>query len=110
MDTQPSLFDAPTGFEAGIQASQHAADSKWTPEQIAQVDRAITLCAYFQPEFTSDDVWKRLPTDFPVTKGMAARLIAAQRRGVIYNTGRVTTANRGGQHDHGQRLTVWGAV
>lgn len=110
MDNQPSLFDAPTPFEVGIQKSQTAADHKWTPDEITKVDHAIRLCAHFQPEFTSDDVWRRLPKDFPVTKGMAARLIAAQRAGIIYNTGRVTIANRGGQHDHGQRLTVWGAV
>ena len=107
MTQHPSLFDAPTPFEVGIEKSQQAADAKWTPEQIAQVDRAIELCAHFQPTFTADDVWRRLPSDFPVTKGMAARLIAATRKGICENTGQTTTSNRGGSHDHGQRLTVW---
>lgn len=107
MDTQPSLFDAPTGFAAGMEASQIAADHKWTPEQIQQVDHAIWLCAHFAPTFTADDVWRRLPADFPVTKGMAARLNQAARKGIIENTGQTTIARRGGDHDHGQRLTVW---
>jgi hypothetical protein len=48
-----------------------------------------------------------LGASFPVTKGMTARLMVAERRGVIKNTGEITYAKRGGQHDHAQRLTIW---
>jgi hypothetical protein len=107
MTDQPSLFDAPQGFTEGMRASQASADTRWTPEQIQQVDAAILKCRHFAATFTADDVWRRLPSDFPVTKGMAARLNSAARRGLIENTGTTTIATRGGKHDHGQRLTVW---
>lgn len=96
-----------TPFEAGMAASQASANTRWTPAQIAAVDEAIRLCAYFSPTFTADDVWRRLGPDFPVTKGMAARLTAASNRGIIINTGLTAFASRGGDHDHRQRLTVW---
>jgi hypothetical protein len=38
---------------------------------------------------------------------MTARLLVAQRNGVIKNTGEITFAERGGEHDHAQRLTIW---
>ena len=38
---------------------------------------------------------------------MTARLLVAQREGVIKNSGEITFAERGGVHDHAQRLTVW---
>jgi hypothetical protein len=59
------------------------------------------------PAFTADDIWIRLGDDFPVTKGMAARLIAASRRGLIENTGETRFSTRGGAHCHNQRLTLW---
>jgi hypothetical protein len=110
MTAQPSLFDPMeplTGFAKGMHESAKAAHAKWTPEQIAQVDRAIELCAKFCPEFTADNVWVRLPKDFPVTKGLAARLNAAANRGLIEATDRTRKSSRGGNHDHGQRLTIW---
>jgi hypothetical protein len=109
MTNQPSLFDAPqpvSGYRKGMQESAKAA-GKWTADEVAQVDRAIELCAKFCPEFTSDQIWGRLPSDFPVTKGLASRLNAAARRGLIEATDRTRKASRGGDHDHGQRLTIW---
>lgn len=96
-----------TGFDRGMTASQAAADSKWSPVQIALVDKAIADTARMTPAFTADDVWIRLGDDFPVTKGMAARLTAAVRRGLIENTGETRFSNRGGAHCHNQRLTLW---
>jgi hypothetical protein len=96
----------PTGFEYGIKRSADSA-AKWTAEQIRIVDHAILLTARREEEFTADDVWRNLPAGFPVTKGMAARLMAAARRGKIFSTGYYAKSNRGGAHDHGQRLTVW---
>lgn len=112
MGDQLSLLDlpeppAPTPFEVGMAASSKAARYRWSPAEIAAVDRAIELCAHFQPEFTADDVWKRLPKDFPVTKGLASRLNVAANRGLIVATDRTRKAGRGGDHDHGQRLTIW---
>lgn len=96
----------PTPFERGMAGSERAA-RRWTPEQAARVDAAIEAVARRLPEFTSDDVWAELGDGFPVTKGMASRLTAAKNRGVIAATGEVRTARRGGDHDHGQRLSLW---
>lgn len=95
------------GFELGMSRSQESADAKWTAQQAAEVDRAIEQTARMMPVFTADDVWIRLGADFPVTKGMAARLTAAAKRGLIENTGETRFSKRGGAHCHNQRLTLW---
>jgi len=108
--TGPTLFDRTEGHAAGLGTGlEESARSagRWTREEALLVDKAIRVCAYFLPEFTSDDVWERLPKDFPVTKGLASRLTAASRAGVIEATDRVRKSARGGPHDHGQRLTIW---
>ena len=87
--------------------SQASANAKWTPQQQMQVDTAIRKMARMMPRFTADQVWYELGVTFPVTKGMTARLLVAQRNGVIKNTGEITFAERGGEHDHAQRLTIW---
>lgn len=99
-----------TPYGQAMQISQAVADAKWTPFQQRQVDQAIEACARQLGVFTADDVWARLGQHFPVTKGLAGRLNAAVRRRIIVNTGNVRHANRGGQHDHAQRLTVWASV
>ena len=96
----------PTPFERGMEGSAKAA-LKWTPEQMTMVDEAIKKCHYFQPEFTADDIWFRLPKDFPVTKGLAARLNYAANRGLIMATDRTRKSTRDNEHGHGQRLTIW---
>lgn len=102
----PSPDPTPAGFQLGISRSADSA-KKWSAEQIELVDYTIVLVARRLDEFTADDVWRQLPEGFPVTKGMAARLISAERKGRIFNTGRLERSQRGGEHDHGQRLTVW---
>ena len=99
-----------TPYGQAMQISQAVADAKWTPFQQRQVDAAIEACAREISVFTADDVWARLGQHFPVTKGLAGRLNAAVRRRIIVNTGNVRHANRGGQHDHAQRLTVWASA
>lgn len=99
-----------TPYGQAMQISQAVADVKWTPFQQRQVDDAIEACARQLGVFTADDVWARLGQHFPVTKGLAGRLNAAVRRRIIVNTGNVRHANRGGQHDHAQRLTVWASI
>jgi hypothetical protein len=99
-----------TPYGQAMQISQAVADAKWTPAQQRQVDAAIDACAREIGYFTADDVWAKLGQHFPVTKGLAGRLNAAVRRRTIVNTGAVRHANRGGQHDHAQRLTVWAAA
>jgi hypothetical protein len=96
-----------TGFELGMQESTKAAVNKWTPQQIATVDTAIQLCRRDLEIFTADDIYVRLPEGFPVTKGLASRLNVAARRGEILATDRTRKSTRGGDHDHGQRLTIW---
>jgi hypothetical protein len=97
-------------YRLAMALSQEAANRKWTPTEQQQVDNAIRHVARMRPEFTADDVWARLGVSFPVNKGMAARLNVAVRAGVIINTGRTTFSERGGDHDHAQRLTVWRAA
>jgi hypothetical protein len=108
MPEQLDLFTslAPTPFEKGMAASAKAA-AKWTPDQVRQVDDAIAACRKFQPEFSADDIWSRLPKGFPVTKGLAARLNAAANRGLIMATDRTRKSARTDDHGHGQRLTIW---
>lgn len=121
MNPQPELFTSAVGlggyrevvsqtltpFGVAMRISQNVANVKWTPDQQQAVDAAIAVVARAKGRFTADDVWAQLGTDFPVTKGLAGRLNAAVRRGVIRNTGEVAHAKRGGAHDHAQRLTVW---
>ena len=87
--------------------SQASANAKWTPEQQDRVDAAIRKMARMLPRLTADQVWYELGATFPVTQGMTARLLVAQRQGVIKNTGEIAYAKRGGEHDHAQRLTIW---
>lgn len=99
-----------TPFAKAMKISQTVANCKWTGEQQRAVDAAIAVVARHKRRFTADDVWAQLGPDFPVTKGLAGRLNAAVRRKLIYNTGTIAHANRGGLHDHAQRLTVWAIV
>ena len=126
MTPQPELFNAqiglgmyrevvaapqpePAPFERAMQISTRVGNYKWTGDQQRQVDDAIVTVSRRKGLFTSDDIWQELGPQFPVTKGLSGRLNAAAKRGFIVNTGRVTTAQRGGLHDHAQRLTIWAA-
>jgi hypothetical protein len=104
----PARKNAP--FIEGMLASQSSADARWTRPQQNEVDAAIRHVARAKGFFTADDVWKHLGDQFPVTKGLAGRLNAAARRGIIRNTGEMAYANRGGAHDHAQRLSVWAGI
>jgi hypothetical protein len=87
--------------------SQASANAKWTPQQQLQVDQAIRQNGAHDATLYSRPSLVRTRRTFPVTKGMTARLLVAQRNGVIKNTGEITFAERGGEHDHAQRLTIW---
>lgn len=104
--TVPHNPDPPTPFDRGMAGSKRAA-RRWTEDEARAVDVAIENVARRLETFTSDEVWTELGAGFPVTKGLASRLIAAKNRGVIASTGEVRTASRGGDHDHGQRLSIW---
>lgn len=98
-----------TGFPAGVEGSERAA-TRWTDEQVALVDQAICAVALRHRrggEFTSDEIWAELNGAVPVTKGLTARLMRAQRQGLIDTTGKFAISERGGHHDHGQRLSIW---
>lgn len=100
---------APSGFQAGLEGSQRAA-TRWDEAQTALVDAAIRAVAEKHRggmEFTSDAIWEQLDGAVPVTKGLTSRLRVAQRAGLMDSTGKTTISERGGHHDHGQRLTVW---
>jgi hypothetical protein len=104
----PARKNAP--FIEGMLASQSSADARWTRPQQNEVDAAIRHVARAKGFFTADDVWKHLGDQFPVTKGLAGRLNAASRKGIIRNTGEMAYAQRGGAHDHAQRLSVWAGI
>ena len=108
---QPSLFDVtpPTPTERGLARSEESA-RRWDDHQLRQVHQAIEACIRFLPEFTADDIWTRLPADFPVTKGLASQLSKFAREGRIEATDRTRKSTRGGDHCHGQRLTIWRTV
>lgn len=93
-------------YEQGMIGSARSAH-KWTDEEVELVDRAIEAIACRYSEFSADDIWEALPPGFPVTKGLAGRLNKAVHAGIIGPTGRVVFAQRGGAHDHRQRLAVW---
>jgi hypothetical protein len=97
------------GFPAGEAASLRSA-SAWTEEQKDLVDAAIRAVAQAHAgggEFTSDAIWAHLDGAVPVTKGLTARLMRMSRQRIIDSTGKTEISERGGHHDHGQRLTVW---
>jgi hypothetical protein len=96
-----------TPFERGMELSQLAANNKWTTAQASEVYNAIVKTARMLPEFTADDIWSRLPATFPKTKGLASILKSAANDGICEPTDRVRKTSRGGDSDHGQRLTVW---
>lgn len=105
-------FDLPpvkplTPFERGMELSKLSADHKWTPEQNLAVYEAIAKTARMLPEFTADDIWDRLPILFPKTKGLASVLKSATTNKICEPTDRVRKTTRGGDSDHGQRLTIW---
>ena len=94
-------------FRLAIAGSQASANRKWTPDEQDKVDAAIRKMARMLPKFTTDEIWYELGVLFPVSKGMTARLMVAERAGIIKNSGQLTYAERGGKHDHAQRLTIW---
>lgn len=105
----PREVDAATPFAAGM-AGSNAAGAKWSDDERDAVDRAIRRAAASCRTFTADDVWAELPRDFPVTKGLAGRLVAAANAGAIRRTGDTVVSERTGAHGHGQRLGVWRRV
>lgn len=104
--TVPHVPDPPTPFDRGMAGSARAA-RRWTDDEQRAVDAAIEAVARTHEQFTSDDVWRHLGDGFLVTKGMASRLKAAKNRRVIASTGETRIAARGGDHDKGQRLSLW---
>lgn len=105
---RPDVDDDPGDDPFALaEAGSNQAGQRWTPEEAAAVDRAIAAVADRLDRFTADDVWREVADTAPVTKGLTGRLTAAARRGLIASTPETVKANRGGTHDHAQRLTVW---
>lgn len=94
------------GAAAGLEGSQRAAKA-WTQDHKDRVLAAIRAVALERDEFTTDEVWEKLDGSVPVTKGMTAMLRRADTMGILGNTGKTQISQRGGQHDHGQRLSIW---
>lgn len=107
INPRPSTPPA-TPFGRAMDGSTRAS-LRWSSLESAQVDAAIEKAASELPEITTDDVWNRLPADFPITKGIATHMLSAKRRGILINTTRVTICNRS-RNNNAQRLSVWGSL
>jgi hypothetical protein len=123
----PIHFSTPTTAVERGEVGTTLASHRWTREEAARVEEAIRTVAarwkgiyrgvseqrpHSEPTgcFTTADVWAELGEGFPVTKGIAAKMTAAARAGVIENTGRHAYNDHPDRaHAHGQRLTVWRA-
>lgn len=101
-----AVLEASDGFAKGVQESARAA-GRWDDDQKQLVLDAIIAVAKRMDEFTSDAIWAELAGSVPVTKGLTSLLRLASKRGILDSTGKTTISERGGEHDHGQRLTVW---
>lgn len=99
-------INEPVGFAKGMQESARAA-GRWDEAQKQLVLDAIIAVAKRLDEFTSDAIWAELAGSVPVTKGLTSLLRLAIKRGILDSTGKTAISDRGGEHDHGQRLTVW---
>ena len=97
---------APVGIARGFAESARAA-GRWDEDQKKAVLDAIIAVAKREDEFTTDAIWRELHGSVPVTKGMTALLRHAVKQGILDSTGKTEISSRGGEHDHGQRLTVW---
>ena len=97
---------APANLARGIEGSERAA-RKWNEAERALVEAVVVKLCRTRWTFTASDVWDALGPAFPVTKGLTAVLIHAQRQGWCVATSRTVRCGRGGPHDHAQRLTVW---
>lgn len=117
---RPAVVDEPSTPQERAEEGIARAAARWTDEEVAQVDAAIRTVAARRRhyadeagrEFTTAHVWAELGPGFPVTKGIAGRMLAAKGAGLIENTGRTTildAAHIDGPN-HGQRLTVWRAL
>lgn len=130
-----TYVDGMTPTERAADGTTRAA-ARWTEAEVAAVDRAIVVVAaraldtaealrvrlgasgratnaagMFPEELTTADVWAELGDGFPVTKGIAGRMLAAKAAGIIANTGRTVIIDPDAAGpNHGQRLTVWRAL
>lgn len=128
----PAVVDEPATPEDRRDHGIARAAAKWTDEEVAQVDAAIRAIVdrlreqqratiertraanyrvadeAFPQTFTTAAVWAELGDGFPVTKGIAGRMLAARSAGLIRSTGRTTTPPKDAPGpNNGQRLTVW---
>lgn len=105
------------GFQAGLEASEAASEAKWSDEDRALVYQVIvSICQEraFRPdgepghdEFSSDLIWERLAGRVRWSKALTSVLMKASRAGWCDTTGKTVISQRGGEHDRGQRLSLW---
>lgn len=109
MTNQPALFDDDAGrakADAVYRADLHA-DIRW---KIA-AQEAVRWCADNYPEFTADQVWKRLAATSNATTHEPSALgpifLWASRQKIIRKTGYVRLSEFTRRH---RDLTVWTAA
>ncbi len=101
--TTPDLFDhaaAQVAKEHAIARVEANADEAW----LASALIVVRTLANSGREFTSDDVWLRVPTlDEP--RALGAVMTVAARRGFIFSTGQYRPSVR--PICHGRPVKIW---
>ena len=108
----PEIPEEVAAVDAAIRrVVERVSEPAWTDAE-ARANRARVLAGGLaHREFTTADVWAELGPGFPVTKGIAGRMLAAKGAGLIENTGRTTYPPKDAPGpNNGQRLTVWRAL
>lgn len=100
-----TVEDQVTAARAG---SERAA-RRWTEAERALVYATICEVAAEKKRFTSDDVWRAVGEDAPMTMGLTALLRRAQKNGHIRPTSEHAYSQRPDRndHDYGRHLRVW---
>lgn len=98
--TTAATAGGPTGRAEALAAAYHGAPDDW----LRQAQAVVRELAAAGAEFTTDDVWKRLPPP-PEPRAIGAVVLWAAQGGLIVNTHRTKTSHR--SECHGRPVTVW---
>jgi hypothetical protein len=101
----PTVADQAQAARAGSESAAR----RWTDAERALVYATICEIATQRKRFTSDDIWRALGDEVPMTMGIAALLRRAQKNGHIRPTSDHAYSERPDRrdHDYGRHLRVW---
>lgn len=109
MARQRDLFDSGAATEARDEAVarvSRGADADW----LAAVDAAARACAMSMDEFTTDDVWRRMPDDVDTNerRAMGPAMKSMEKAGVAVPMDKWILSARVACHR--RPLRVWGSL